>query len=189
MTTARTSGSRASFNASRRPAWSARLNAFITSGRLSVIVWTAPSRVDLDLSHAQTLLLAYAPSVELERHELEGARWEVARRVPSPVLRPLLGQALEGWTHEGFRRDELFRAPVPRASADLQPRLTVASRWRTSRQLRRRAGPRSTAVAGERTFSCLELQLTPLGARPFVGFPLHELAEPHGRARHLCRAR
>src|ERR1700688_2125332 len=45
MTTARTSGSRASFNASRRPAWSARLNAFITSGRLSVIVCTAPSRV------------------------------------------------------------------------------------------------------------------------------------------------
>ena len=44
-TTARTSGSRASFNASRSAACSARLNAFSTSGRFSVIVWTLPSRV------------------------------------------------------------------------------------------------------------------------------------------------
>ena len=42
-TTARTSGSRASFSASRRPACTARLNAFSTSGRLSVIVSTPPS--------------------------------------------------------------------------------------------------------------------------------------------------
>ena len=44
-TTARTSGSAASFNAARSAACIARLNALSTSGRFSVIVWTLPSRV------------------------------------------------------------------------------------------------------------------------------------------------
>src|SRR5581483_11792421 len=55
MTTARTSGSRASFSASRSAPCSARLNAFITSGRLSVIVWTAPVRVTSTSDIRETL--------------------------------------------------------------------------------------------------------------------------------------
>ena len=44
-TTARTSGSRASFSAAASAACIAWLNAFSTSGRLSVIVITLPSLV------------------------------------------------------------------------------------------------------------------------------------------------
>jgi AraC-like DNA-binding protein len=115
--------------------------------------------------------------VELERHELDGARWEVARRVPSPVLRPLLGQALEGWTHEGSDATSYFELPFP----GLPLIFNLGSPWRVDGERLDSfvAGQhlRSTAVAGERTFSCLELQLTPLGARRLLGFPLHELAD------------
>src|SRR6266403_786596 len=54
-TTARTSGSRASLRASRSAVCSARLNALHTSGRLSVIVCTAPSRVTSTSAIEKTL--------------------------------------------------------------------------------------------------------------------------------------
>jgi len=61
----------------------------------------------------RTLLLPYARGVELERHEQDGVRWEVARRLPAPALRPLLGRALEGWTLEGPRDASFHELPFP----------------------------------------------------------------------------
>src|SRR2546423_512484 len=90
MTTARTSSSRA---ASFRAAWSARciaaLKAFSTSGRFSVIVWTAPSR-ERPIEHALALVdLRAVPEraiLLLEQHEL-GPRAGVAARVLEQHLR------------------------------------------------------------------------------------------------------
>jgi AraC-like DNA-binding protein len=124
----------------------------------------------------RTLLLPYAQGVELERHEQDGVRWEVARRLPAPSLRPLLGQALEGWTREGPRGASFHELPFP----GIPLILNLGSPWRvegaTIDSFLAGLHTRPTQVAGERTFSCLELRLTPLGTRRVLGLPLHELA-------------
>jgi AraC-like DNA-binding protein len=113
--------------------------------------------------------------VELERHELDGVRWEVARRLPAPALRPLLGQALEGWALEGPRDMSFHELPFP----GIPLILNLGSPWivEGARLDSFLAGlhTRPTQVTGERTFSCVELRLTPLGARRLLSRPLHEL--------------
>jgi AraC-like DNA-binding protein len=115
--------------------------------------------------------------VELERHELDGVRWQVARRVPAPALRPLLGQALEGWAHEGTHAASYSELPFP----GIPLIINLGSPWRVdgARLDSFLAGLRlrPAAVSGERTFSCLELRLTPLGTSRLLGLPLHELAD------------
>ena len=115
--------------------------------------------------------------MELERHELDGVRWEIARRVPAPALRPLLGQALEGWAYEGQRAASFHELPFP----GIPLIINLGSPWRVGDASLESfvAGlhTRPTAVAGERTFSCLELRLTPLGTRRLLGLPLYELAD------------
>jgi AraC-like DNA-binding protein len=114
--------------------------------------------------------------VELERHERDGARWEVARRLPAPPLRPLVGQALEGWALEGPHDASFHELPFP----GIPLILNVGSPWvvEGARLDSFLAGlhTRPAMVTGERAFSCLELRLTPLGARRLLGLPLHELA-------------
>src|SRR5262249_47820476 len=113
ITTARTAGSRASSSACCRSACSVRVNALSLSGRLSVIVWTAPSRLTSASAIAEPLRLAHAPGVEPEPHELAGARWQVARRIPARELQPLLGRALEGWDREGPSAASYSELPFP----------------------------------------------------------------------------
>jgi AraC-like DNA-binding protein len=114
--------------------------------------------------------------VELERHEQDGARWEVARRLPAPALRPVLGQALEGWTVEGPRDANFHELPFP----GIPLILNLGSPWRvegaTLDSFLAGLHTRPTEVTGGRVFSCLELRLTPLGTRRLLGLPLHELA-------------
>ena len=114
--------------------------------------------------------------MELERHEQDGVRWEVARRLPARPLRPLLGQTLEGWALEGQCAASFHELPFPGVPLILN----LGSPWLVDN-----AGldsflaglhTRPTRVTGERAFSCLELRLTPLGARRLLGLPLHELA-------------
>src|SRR5438105_84319 len=80
MTTARTSSSRA---ASFRAAWSARciaaLKAFRTSGRFSVIVWTAPSR---ELSTSDTRRVCHLREPAFEEPALE---WLVRELESRPI--------------------------------------------------------------------------------------------------------
>ncbi len=113
--------------------------------------------------------------MELERHEQDGTRWEVARRLPAPLLRPLLGQALEGWTLQGPRGVSFHELPFPGVPLILN----LGSPWLVdgARLDSFLAGlhTRPTAVTGGRAFSCLELRLTPLGTRRLLGLPLHEL--------------
>jgi AraC-like DNA-binding protein len=123
--------------------------------------------------------------VELERNERDGVRWEVARRLPAPALRPLLGQALEGWALEGPRGVSFHELPFP----GIPLILNLGSPWLVegtsldSFLAGLHTGP--TRVTGERAFSCLELRLTPLGARQLVGLPLHELANRVGALEEL----
>jgi AraC-like DNA-binding protein len=128
--------------------------------------------------------------VELERHEQEGVRWEVARRLPAPALRPLLGQALEGWAFEGSRVPRFHELPFP----GIPLILNLGSPWvvESTSLDSFLAGlhTRPTTVTGERAFSCLELRLTPIGARRLLGLPLHELANgTHALAELLPGAR
>jgi AraC-like DNA-binding protein len=116
--------------------------------------------------------------VELERHESDDARWEVARRLPAPALRPLLGQALEGWAREGATAPrELREVPFP----GLPLILNLGAPWRVDGErldsFLAGLSTRPTAVTGERSYACIELRLTPLGTRRLLGRPLHELAD------------
>jgi len=115
--------------------------------------------------------------VELEHHEQDGGRWEVARRLPAPALRPLLGQALEGWRWEGRGAASFLELPFP----GIPLILSLDAPWGVegARLDSFLAGlhTRPTTVAGERVFSCLELRLTPLGARRLLGLPLHEITD------------
>jgi AraC-like DNA-binding protein len=116
--------------------------------------------------------------VELERHETEDARWEIARRLPAPALRPLLGQALEGWAREATTAPrELREVPFP----GLPLILNLGAPWRVDGErldsFLAGLSTRPTAVTGERSFACIELRLTPLGTRRLLGRPLHELAD------------
>ena len=111
----------------------------------------------------------------MERHERDGVRWEVARRLPAPALRPLLGQALEGWAWEGHAATGFQELPFP----GIPLILNLDSPWRVdgAKLDHFLAGlhTRPATVGGERGFSCLELRLTPLGTRRLLGMPLHEL--------------
>jgi AraC-like DNA-binding protein len=88
----------------------------------------------------------------------------------------LLGQALEGWVFEGPRDVSFHELPFP----GIPLILNLDSRWvvEGARLDSFLAGlhTRPSKVTGERAFSCLELRLTPLGARRLLGLPLHELA-------------
>jgi AraC-like DNA-binding protein len=115
--------------------------------------------------------------MEVERHERDGVRWEVARRLPAPALQHLLGQALEGWTRQGTSAPSFHELPFP----GLPLIVNVGEPWRVeeARLDSFLAGlhTRPTAVAGEASFACLELRLTPLGTRRLLGLPMHELAD------------
>jgi AraC-like DNA-binding protein len=114
--------------------------------------------------------------VELKRQERDGVRSEVASRLPTPTLRPLLGRALEGWTVEGPNDTSFHELPFPGVPLILN----LGSPWLVDgvRLDSFLAGlhTRPTRVTGGRTYSCLELRLTPLCTRRLLGLPLHELA-------------
>jgi AraC-like DNA-binding protein len=113
--------------------------------------------------------------VELERHERDGLRWEVARRLPAPAIRPLLGQALEGWTWEGRGAARSRELPFPGVPLILN----LGGSWRVEDtnldSFLAGLHTRPTTVVGGQRFSCLELRLTPIGTRRLLGMPLHEL--------------
>jgi AraC-like DNA-binding protein len=88
----------------------------------------------------------------------------------------LLGQALEGWALEGPRDVSFHELPFP----GIPLVLNLGSPWRVDGasldSFLAGLHTRPSRVTGERAFSCLELRLTPLGARRLLGLPLHELA-------------
>jgi AraC-like DNA-binding protein len=120
--------------------------------------------------------------MEVERHETEKARWEVARRAPATALRPFLLCAPEGWEQTRGKVASLREVPFPGVPLILN----VGPPWEIEdpgARFERRdsfvAGMHAAASlvqATAATWTCIELRLTPLGAHRILGLPMHELA-------------
>lgn len=120
--------------------------------------------------------------MEVQRRETPSARWEVARRLPSAPLRRLLGRALEGWTWEGDEESSFQELPFP----GIPLILNLGAGWSVAGNSSRAAEvdsflaglhTRPASVTGARSFTCLELRLTPVGARRLLGVSMHELVD------------
>ena len=121
-------------------------------------------------------------AVKVARQETETTQWEVARRPALDVLRPYLLSNLEGWTHVRGGGMRLREVPFP----GIPLILNLGPPWivETGAAPRLRethdsflAGLHTTPslVEGGDAWACIELRLTPLGARRVLGRPMHEL--------------
>jgi AraC-like DNA-binding protein len=119
--------------------------------------------------------------VEVERRETEDASWTVARRAPSPALRPYLLDGVEGWQQARGPTGVLREVPFPGVPLILG----LGGAWevvdpgarpefRDSFVAGLHVGP--SLVRGPVSWGCIELRLTPLGAHRFLGLPMYELA-------------
>jgi AraC-like DNA-binding protein len=119
--------------------------------------------------------------VEVARQETETASWTVARRAPSPALRPYLLGAVEGWEQAHGPSGVLREVPFPGVPLILG----LGGVWEVE-DPGARPEPRDSFVAGlhvapsfargPASWGCIELRLTPLGAHRFLGLPMQELA-------------
>lgn len=113
--------------------------------------------------------------MRVERHDTGYAQWEVARRAATPVLRPFVGAALEGWAQSHGEPSRLREVPFPGVPLILN----LGSAWKieSERHDSFLAGlhDRPTVVEGAQSWACIELRLTPLGAHRVLGLPMHEL--------------
>ena len=114
------------------------------------------------------------------RHESELGVWELVTRAPDPRLRGYVGD-YQGYVESGSPR--LLRQQVPTPSpADPELRLAVERRLVGRRPHVSHdsfvAGSRrgSSYVGATGPASCVQVNLTPLGAHMFFGLPMHELA-------------
>jgi AraC-like DNA-binding protein len=120
--------------------------------------------------------------VEVARHETETAAWEVARRPALNALRPYLLSNLEGWAHVRGGGTRLREVPFPGVPLilNLGPPWNIetdgvpgSKRPHDSFLAGLHTTP--TVVEGGDSWACIELRLTPLGARRLLGRPMHEL--------------
>jgi AraC-like DNA-binding protein len=119
--------------------------------------------------------------VEVAEHETEDARWAVARRPPTSVLRPYLLAEPEGWEKTRGPATSLREVPFPGVPLILN----LGAPWEIDEPDGRRER-RDSFVAGmyaapsvvhaASTWRCIELRLTPLGAHRLLGVPMHELS-------------
>src|SRR5438046_237528 len=119
--------------------------------------------------------------VHVARHENEVARWEVARRLPAVPLRPYLQAVPEGWDHSGGTTSDLREVPIPGVPVILGVddgtwEIETAGRRVTHDSFVAGLGTMPTVVrSASWSWACIELRLTPLGARRLFGRPMHEL--------------
>jgi AraC-like DNA-binding protein len=121
--------------------------------------------------------------MEVERYESASSCVEVARRPAAGALSPYLLTALEGWEQKRGRMAELREVPFPGVPLilDLGPGWEIESPAEAGfRRLESfvaglHAAP-SIVRAAAPAWGCIELRLTPLGARRVFGLPMHELA-------------
>jgi AraC-like DNA-binding protein len=120
--------------------------------------------------------------VRVARYETETAAWEVARRPAPTALRPYLLSSLEGWRHlrgGAVRLREVAFPGVP-LILNLGPQWHVENGsvpGSTHSYDSFLAGLHTTPslVEGSDSWACIELRLTPLGARRLLQRPMHEL--------------
>jgi AraC-like DNA-binding protein len=119
-------------------------------------------------------------AVNVARHETESAHWEVARRPARDVLRPYLLSSLEGWTHVRGGAMRLREVPFPGVPLilNLGPSWiveTVPGSPESHDSFLAGLHTTPSIVEGGASWACIELRLTPLGARRLLGRPMHEL--------------
>jgi AraC-like DNA-binding protein len=130
--------------------------------------------------------------VEVVRRESESSTWVVARRAPPRALRPYLERPLEGWAQTRGGSGQLREVPFPGVPVilNLGPEWTLEDPATGTRAQRDSfvAGlhDRPTLVRGADASSCLELRLTPLGARRVLGLPMSELTNRTVELGDLC---
>jgi AraC-like DNA-binding protein len=120
--------------------------------------------------------------VDVERRETPEATWTVARRAPTPALRPYLLTQLEGWEHSSGTVGALREVPFPGVPLifDLGAGWDVADPFEPGFSRRHafvagmHAAP-SLVRAVSPAWKCIELRLTPLAAGRLLGLPMHEL--------------
>jgi AraC-like DNA-binding protein len=119
--------------------------------------------------------------VKVSGHETDEARWEVVRREPPANLRPYLLHTIEGWEQARGPASLMREVPFPGVPViiGLDASWEVADPGRSGFERRdtfvagMHAAP--TLVRGPSVWACIELRLTPLGARRVLGLPMHEL--------------
>ena len=121
-----------------------------------------------------------APRLRVLRHESELGAWELVRRAPSPTLHGYV-VGYEGYTERGAAPVQRQQVPV----AQLPLIVNFGSPWAASdtpdgrRELHDSffAGlfDRSTYVVADGAASCVQVNLTPLGAHLLFGLPMHEV--------------
>lgn len=123
------------------------------------------------------------PPIRSQRHASPLGRWEFARRDPPPELRPFV-RGYTGWdeTVPGpMRRREVPRASVP-LIVSFGPPFVLRDPSDAARGPQRLTSfvaglhDRATHVEHAGESSGVQIDLTPLGARRVLGFPLREIA-------------
>jgi AraC-like DNA-binding protein len=119
--------------------------------------------------------------VRVERHETDRAAWEVARREPLAALRPYLLGVPEGWRQLRGGPGLLREVPIPGVPLILNAGTPwevadpgAAFERRDSFTAGLHVAP--ALVRSASSWDCVEVRLTPLGARRILGVPMHELA-------------
>jgi AraC-like DNA-binding protein len=105
---------------------------------------------------------------------------DVARHLPAAPLAPYITGAIEGWEQTSGPQSNLREVPIPGVPVivNLGAKWTIETTGRTE-ALDSFTGGLSTGpaiVRGPSSWACMELRLTPLGARRLFGVPMHELA-------------
>ena len=119
--------------------------------------------------------------MRVRRHESERGSWELATRAPDPRLRGYVGD-YQGYVESGSPAPMRQEIPIPRIPIIVN----FGSQWNVAVS---RTGPSTSQdsfVAGLSVASayvgaagpatCVQVNLTPLGAHMFFRLPMHELA-------------
>lgn len=115
------------------------------------------------------------------RHESELGSWELVRRAPAAHLRALVHD-YEGYVESG-RASQVLRQQVPSPRIPLI--MNFGAPWEVAAEdaaaqrydsFLAGLGERSSYVAAAGPASCVQANLTPLGAFMFLGMPMRDLA-------------
>jgi AraC-like DNA-binding protein len=105
---------------------------------------------------------------------------KVARHVPAAALRPYVTRAVEGWEHVADSASQLREVPIPGVPIifNLGAPWVIESAGRSEQydSFTGGLGTMPVLVRGGASWTCIELRLTPLGARRLFGRPMDELS-------------
>jgi AraC-like DNA-binding protein len=119
--------------------------------------------------------------VHVERHETEQSTWEVARGAVPAHLRPYLLGSAEGWSQTSGTTLTLREVPFPGVPLILnlgepwEVDDAAGSSWLRVDSFVAGLSTSASLVRGADSWACIEVRMTPLGARRLLGLPMSEL--------------